>query len=98
MESRLCFLSVDRTGPWSPHPARVSHVIALGWEYGVYGRIGLLFFVQDEEFRSLYRTIPFPSSHGPKTRRLWRTGRPRRARATILVAKDHLHARLAPGE
>jgi hypothetical protein len=61
------------------------------WVHG----IASLFFVQDEEFPSLYRTIPFPSSHGPQTRRPSRTGRPRRARAAGLVAKDHLPARRA---
>lgn len=76
MESKLCFLSVDRTGPWSPHPASLSHVIALSWEYGMRGRVDLLFFVQDEEFRSLYRTIPFPSSHGPKRAALGAQGAP----------------------
>ena len=89
MESKLGFLSVDRTGPWSPHPASLSHVIALSWEHGMRGRVDLLFFDQDEELRSLYRTIPFPSSHGPRTRRPWRTGRPRRGRAAMLVGKDH---------
>ena len=60
------FRSVDRTGPWSPHPASLRHVITLSWEYGMHGRVGLLFFVQDEEFRAPYRTITFPSSHSPK--------------------------------
>ena len=32
----------------------------------MHGRVGLLFFVQDEEFRTPYRTITFPSSHSPK--------------------------------
>jgi hypothetical protein len=62
----------------------------------MHGRIALAFFVQDEEFQSLYRTIPFPSSHGPQTHRPSRPGRPPRALGAGLVAKAILVRRPRP--